>query len=171
VYPPRIEAGQRIATQVSLLDIFPTVLGLAGKKAPQKIQGTSLAPYMRMKGSTQPTRTEVRRNIFAELGPLGFEWERDFYRKALRDGKYKLIYSYLADGSTTKELYELSSDPEEKVNVYEARKDEKKVRELEARLESFVREGIAYNPTFRTKNRIKLDEGTQERLRALGYID
>jgi arylsulfatase A-like enzyme len=171
VYPPRIEAGQRIEAQVSLLDIFPTVLELAGTRTPRKIQGTSLAPYLRMKGSTPPTRTEVRRNIFAELGPLGFEWERDFYRKALRDGKYKLIHSYLADGSITKELYELSSDPEEKVNVYEARKDEKEVRDLEARLEAFVREGIAYNQTFRTKNRIKIDDETQERLRALGYIE
>ena len=54
--------------------------------------------------------------------------------------------------------------------MYESRKHEQEVRELEARLLAFIREGIAYNPAFRSKNSFHVDQETQERLRELGYL-
>ena len=34
-----------------------------------------------------------------------------------------------------------------------------------------MREGTAYNKEFRIKNRIQIDTDTEERLKALGYIE
>ena len=43
--------------------------------------------------------------------------------------------------------------------MYDAMKDKQQIREMEMRLEAVVRQGIASKNTFRTKNRIELDEG------------
>lgn len=170
-YPARLAAGQTVEAQVSLLDLFPTVLELIGKRLPKKIQGRSLIPQLALRGGVSVERSEAARDIFAELGPLGFQWERPFYRRALRNAHYKLIYSYLGDGGIKKELYALSSDPTEQSNIYPVKKGEKEVRALEASLAAFMQKGASYNPGFRSKNQIKIDEGTQERLKALGYIE
>jgi arylsulfatase A-like enzyme len=175
VYPRRIEAGQRIEAPVSLLDIFPTLLDFVGVKISKRfqalIQGVSLVPYMRVRGFPRQATPEPARKIFAELHPVDFGAGWDFFSRAIRGGRFKLIRSYFKDGRVKKELYDLAEDPDEKLNVYEAKRGEKEIRELESRLSAFMREGAAYNPAFRSENRIKLDEGTQERLRALGYID
>jgi hypothetical protein len=132
----------------------------------------SLRPYIEWTDSIRGTRTlPGERYIFAELGPLGFEWERPFYRKVLRSGRYKLIYIYLEDGSVTKELYELPHDSQEKTDFYKLKQAEEEVRALESRLAAFTREGRAYNKEFRIKNRIQIDTDTEERLKALGYIE
>ena len=110
------------------------------------------------------------KRLFAEFGPGGLEWERDFYRRAVRQGSLKLIYDYEADCSLVKELYDLDQDPREQNDVYPEREGLVVVRGLEAQLVEFIREGDAYNAAFRRKNRIEIDEPTQERLRALGYV-
>jgi arylsulfatase A-like enzyme len=46
VWPGRIEAGQRIREPVSMIDVLPTVLDLAGLPAPEVLQGQSLAPLL-----------------------------------------------------------------------------------------------------------------------------
>ena len=45
------------------------------------------------------------------------------------------------------------------------------VVELEAKLTDFMAEGRAYNPDFRVKNHMALDENMIKRLKALGYVD
>ncbi len=171
-YPRGIQPAQTIDRQVSLLDVLPTVMELVGQQPLAKLQGTSLRPYIEWTDPARGTRTPPgERYIFAELGPLGFEWERPFYRKALRSGRYKLIYNYLEDGSVTKELYELPHDPNEKTDFYQLKQAEEEVRTLESKLAAFMREGTAYNKEFRIKNRIQIDTDTEKRLKALGYIE
>ncbi len=163
-YPPEIEAGTQVEAPVSLLDVLPTILELVGAEPPERIQGRSLTPYLKTMGPRRP------RPIFAELGPLAFPWEYKFHRRAVRFGPYKLIYNYLPGGSLTKELYELPTDPGELFSVYESRSQRPEVRELEARLQAFIRDGLEYNPEFRSKNSFRIDPETHERLQELGYL-
>lgn len=46
VWPGRIEGGQRFSQPVSMLDVLPTVLDLAGLPMPEIMQGQSLAPLL-----------------------------------------------------------------------------------------------------------------------------
>jgi arylsulfatase len=46
VWPGRIEGGRRIAAPVSMIDVLPTVLELAGLPAAEIAQGRSLAPVL-----------------------------------------------------------------------------------------------------------------------------
>ena len=50
-YPRDIEADQAIDKQVSLVDIFPTILALVGKKPLEELQGFGLLPYLKMRES------------------------------------------------------------------------------------------------------------------------
>jgi arylsulfatase A-like enzyme len=47
VAPGRITGGKRVTTPVSMIDVMPTLLDLAGLPAPDVLQGRSLAPLLR----------------------------------------------------------------------------------------------------------------------------
>jgi len=53
VWPRGIQGGRRIAQDVSMIDVLPTILDLAGLPAPEVAQGRSLAPILRG-GSLDP---------------------------------------------------------------------------------------------------------------------
>ena len=82
-----------------------------------------------------------------------------------------MIRTYLADGRQTTELYDLSTDPGELVDLYARRREETLVRSLGTILTGFVRDGDAYRPGSRERNRIELEPEILDRLRALGYIE
>jgi arylsulfatase A-like enzyme len=170
-YPRGIQAGQRIAAPVSLLDIFPTVLAFADRALPGEIQGRSLAPYLKRKDAPDPSVPFASRQIFAELHPIAFGAGWDFFSKAVRTDDRKLILTRFQDGRASRELYDLVNDPGETRNLYEMHKADAAVRELEASLLTFILEGALYNLEFQARNRIALDPETQERLRAQGYVD
>jgi arylsulfatase A-like enzyme len=46
VWPAKIKPGQRFRDPVSLIDLLPTVLDLAGRPKPGYLQGQSLAPLL-----------------------------------------------------------------------------------------------------------------------------
>jgi arylsulfatase A-like enzyme len=170
-HPERIAPGQRITEQVSLVDILPTVIEFAGKEPPERSQGRSLVPHLKMKDQIKRAEVPSDRCLFAELGPIGFEWEGGIYRRTIRSSRYKLIHSYLPDGTFQEELFDMLTDSKESNNCYAQRKDTPEVRDLKSRLGSFTRDGIEYNSAFRSSNEFMIDEETKERLRALGYMD
>lgn len=53
-WPAKIEPGQRFRDPVSLLDLLPTVLDLAGRPKPGYLQGQSLAPLLLGRPGWQP---------------------------------------------------------------------------------------------------------------------
>lgn len=53
VWPRGIQGGRRIEQDVSMIDVLPTILDLAGLPAPDVLQGRSLAPVLRG-GSLEP---------------------------------------------------------------------------------------------------------------------
>ena len=170
-YPRAIEADQRVETPASLLDVLPTALDFVGLKPPAGVQGVSLRPTMKLKGALPPTVSGEIRPIFSELHPVDFSAGWDFFSRAIQVGPHKLIRSYFKDGRVKSELYDLSEDPEEKLNLFDARKDEREIRELEASLLAFILEGASYRPGAESGDEFSIDERTREQLRAQGYID
>jgi arylsulfatase A-like enzyme len=54
VWPRHIAAGRRFEAPVSMIDVLPTVLDLAGLPKPEVLQGQSLAPLLRGTGAWTP---------------------------------------------------------------------------------------------------------------------
>ncbi|HTY18487.1 MAG TPA: sulfatase [Myxococcota bacterium] len=152
--PPR-----RIASQVRLVDVMPTLLDRAGVALPPEIDGRSLAPLLR--GSAQDERL-----AYSEISDPDSALLR---RIAVREGGWKLIVNLppLSDGDVPSELYRVSDDPLELHDLSSAepaRKDSLFAL-MRAQRESIDRSGRA---------RLAVDENApdalRERLRALGYV-
>ena len=140
--------------QVSLVDVYPTVLELAGIECDSPIEGRCLVLAMRGKAfEIVPVFSETRL--------------RDPLRRCVRTPAQKVIVS--SDGS--RELYDLRRDPGELVN--RASSDQAVLSELEGGLSAFasrcreIREALV---TPETESKRPLDRETFERLRALGYL-
>jgi arylsulfatase A-like enzyme len=173
VYPPRITAGQRISSQASLVDIYPTLAGLVGEEVPAQTQGTDLGVFWTDAAKPEQDRADPRHApesgpLFAELGPLGRPWEGTPPKRAIRTEKYRLIWNQNRD---VKELFDISVDPREQRDLYASMRSSPKVRRLERQLKAFIEAGAAYKPGAPDQNKIEIDRKTQEQLRALGYAD
>jgi len=120
--PGRLPEGKKIATPVSLIDLFPTLTELARAKVETEVDGRSLLPLLR------GTESGGDRAVIAEyLGEGGLEPIR-----MIRLGQYK----YITVNGYPAQLYDLQSDPNETVNVagqMEYSQAEKQLRELAER--------------------------------------
>lgn len=101
-WPGHIQAGTRIDTPVSLVDLFPTCLDWAGIELPKPLfaDGHSLLPLL----TGEPEKFEGG-EVFCEFEGEGWNHPRAF----LRVGKYKYVYNHTADSR----LYDLEADPYE----------------------------------------------------------
>jgi arylsulfatase A-like enzyme/tetratricopeptide (TPR) repeat protein len=144
--------GIRVDSQVSSVDLFPTVLGLAGISGGPNVQGRSLLPVMR------DPRTAVEGHAYSEsMTPnLQFGWGA---LHSLRTTRYKLIQA------SRPELYDLATDPGEQTNVFERNPAE--ASRLAARLERLMAETAQDAPSPESAD---LDRETVEKLAALGYV-
>ncbi len=154
-WPRGVPAGLRIAQPVSALDILPTILELVGQPAPAGLAGRSLAPLWR--GAAAGEKGAERRPVFLELAPpKPFRW-------AVVDGDRKLILDPASPA--TPELYDLASDPGEKVDL--AVREPAEVERLRAELRTWARKNPRA-PDQRTRDR--LDDDLRKELEALGYL-
>ena len=108
-----VKPNTRSHTPIIIEDLYPTLLSMAGIKnyhVPQKIDGQNITPILRGKQQGDKKRQLVWNypNIWDGEG-LGIS-----LNCAIREGQWKLIYSYLTG---QKELYNLSSDLSEKNNL------------------------------------------------------
>ncbi|HTM49126.1 MAG TPA: choline-sulfatase [Bryobacteraceae bacterium] len=99
----RIAAGRRVAAPVSLLDLFPTFAEIAGAKIETPLDGHSLMPLV--SGAADGRDREVIAEYMGE-GPI--EPIRMLRSRAM---KYIMVNGY------GPQLYDLSRDPEESVNL------------------------------------------------------
>lgn len=154
-WPRGLPGGVRVAQPVSALDILPTILDLVGQPVPSGLPGRSLAPLWRTApaGGAPPER----RPVFLELAPpKPFRW-------AVVDGDRKLILDPASPA--TPELYDLASDPGEKLNL--AAREPAEVERLRAELRTWARKNPRA-PDQRTRDR--LDDDLRKELEALGYL-
>jgi arylsulfatase A-like enzyme/tetratricopeptide (TPR) repeat protein len=145
-------AGKRVGSEVSTVDVFPTLLALAGALPPAKVQGRSLAPLMFRPGRG----AEVPAYGEAMASNIQFGWSG---LHALRTSRYKYIDAPRA------ELYDLVRDPGEQTNIVAQSPDV--ARRMKRDLDRVMSETSAGAPKPQAAN---LDKDTMERLSALGYV-
>jgi arylsulfatase A-like enzyme len=156
--PGVIPAGRRVGQQISLIDLFPTILDLLRVPPVPHVQGRSVAGLLTKQADAAPAP------IVCELGDE---------RRALRTARWKLIRTH-ENGATRVELYDLQNDPGETHAVpTEGSADGREALRIlsEHDLESgSVRDQLqAAAPGLALPAAVDLDEHTRERLRALGY--
>jgi len=141
---PGIQAGRRITGLVQLNDLAPTILAAARVEEEIEMSGRSLLPVLTGSGELEP------RPAMAELPAHGSH--------AFRVGHLKLIAS-----AETVELYDLSQDPGELVNLSE--KQPETVAHLRQLLDQVLAEHPAAPPLLGTAT-----DRERDALRSLGYL-
>ena len=150
---------RRVANQVRLVDVMPTILDRAGLPLPAPIDGRSLVPLMA--GSERGERL-----AYAEVSDPDSALPR---RIAVREGGWKLVVNLppLPEGEPASEFYRVSGDPLELHDLAAAEPTRKDayLQLLRAQREAIDRAG---------RPRLGLDEDVpsdlREQLRALGYV-
>lgn len=113
--PGRIAAGGTCATPIISVDLYPTLLELAGAAPPPNytLDGVSYAALLRGDGQARLGREAIYWHFPGYLGAGGNTW-RTSPGGAIRAGDWKLI-EFFEDGR--RELYNLKNDQGEKSNL------------------------------------------------------
>ena len=144
-------AGCEVDEPVSLVDLFPTFLDLAGLPVPDALRGKSLLPLIAGDADDFEQRPVFLRNTHNDAPEYG-----------LRAGRYKWIWKY---GYNRYELYDLVADPLEKhdlVAAFQVPEEAEPLREL-------IPLWLA-TETDQIEAVDEIDPKTRERLRAIGYF-
>lgn len=140
----RVPVGEVRSDLVSTIDIAPTILSYAGLPIPDAMQGADL-----LGRSAVPAE---RQRIFAQYRNK---------RYAVRTPRWKFI------SSGPPELYDLSSDPDEQVNL--AQREPDRVEEFRRLVERWRAAQEARRPAAETAGELTAEE--LEEMRALGYVN
>jgi arylsulfatase A-like enzyme len=157
-WPAAIKGGRRVDSLISTLDIFPTILDLAGVATPKDAAGRTLLPALQNKPGAEAFRgrDELFGAIYPAFATKGDERpERDVYALYVRTKKWKYIYyvqdvtadrngnyfriqSILTDYPTRRagdqDLYDLESDPHELHNLSSEPDQGKQLTQFKARV-------------------------------------
>lgn len=168
--PKLLPNARRVAEPVQLVDVMPTVLDLAGVKAPDIVQGQSLAPLA--KGQAFHRRTPVisSRYQHPHAKPNGYVPENRITTFAVIEPGWKLIYRDKGRevGLNRVELYDRRADRTETRNVAEAHPQE--VERIMDELSKWVDAQKQIRGVLGKGARSILDQQTLDQLRSLGYI-
>ena len=161
---PGLTDGSVIDTQISSVDIFPTLLDYFGlfQLLPEgtSCDGRTLVPLIRGEsgGEVPPAFAET----YMEAGQKKNKTTTTRYF-AIRTANSKLIYERI---SGTWEAYDLEKDPDETLNVYS--EDDPRFSELKCALTEYVRRGEKLEEVRMMSD----EEGNIRRsLEALGYLE
>lgn len=154
---PNVRRKAVVDEVVSTVDIMPTILGVLEYEAPENLRGKNLLKLE--PGNSRIVISASFQNDY--LISLHSRFNR--VERALFLRPFKLISST----SGKRELYDLSKDPNERENLYQSNG---MARELEARLDQWLKTIKAERVRGKLGSSPQLDEKTIERLRSLGYI-
>ncbi|XP_038621844.1 arylsulfatase K [Tachyglossus aculeatus] len=128
---PGIRANRQVPNLVSLVDIYPTMLDIAGVPAPRNLSGYSLLPLSSEESKSDTSSPNPRPPwVLSEFH--GCNVNASSYM--LRAGKWK--YIAYTDGTSLSQLFDLSTDPDELANVATAFPEV--TRSLDQKLRSIV---------------------------------
>lgn len=127
-FPRDAHAGKRVASPVRLLDVMPTLLDAMGAREElATCRGRSLLPLIESAAAAkdEPQVTAVRLNIRKYYKP--YKERRGDFNVALRHGPLKAIWNVQPK---ILELYDLTSDPLEQVDLARTRPKEAEAMQL-----------------------------------------
>ncbi len=163
--PGRIPPGLRIRVPVSLLDVAPTLLALAGLPPDPAYQGRDLSASCLL--GTEPTRVP----IFAEsmqVGPNRFAVRQGNLKVILAPMPERKVSGNVIDKVAPLEVFDLATDPGERHNLADAMPDS--ARPL-VRLAWERANGVLLSGGPLTDRNSALPRELKEQLRSLGYIN
>ncbi len=189
VWPERIAPGQRFGQPVSMIDMLPTILSLAGLPLPDVMQGQSLAPLLLGEEGWEPRPVILDEFAVEDTGELsGYmevvdgRWGASLLISPNPSGRLAhgavpdIPKSRVGDGYEVIQrrpvpllLYDLWSDPHAQHSLHEERPDlvEKYTAFLEARWEAHQALATRFTPSGEVA---PLTPEQLRTLRALGYI-
>ena len=166
--PASARAGTRVSAPVRLIDVYPTVLDVLGvPRGAATIEGESLRALW------EHPEESAARTALVEATAFGYEL------KALRTARRKYVVGiadatvaaqgrqYVPEDPKLRWLFDLAKDPKETANLL-APPTAAAVAEEAALLQRTLRALVP--PALGVTERTRLDDGTVERLRALGYV-
>jgi arylsulfatase A-like enzyme len=153
IHFPQQRDAHVVQERVSGVDLLPTILAVLKLPAPSGLDGRSLS------GTTPDPQRSIIAESFTNDFRISLNPKFRRIERAIFDGPYKLI----AATNGKREMYNLSSDPNESQNLY--RPDDSLARQLEARLDDWVRKNAKL-----AGPRAVLDRHARENLRSLGYV-
>jgi arylsulfatase A-like enzyme len=130
--PGKVKQGGRSDALVQLLDIAPTILDYASISVPENWQAKSFKKLLESEKNL-----EIRDAVYSELTRGHIQTASEFICMR-RDKRWKLVW-YL--GETDGELYDLESDPDELVNLWNSEEH----REIRKDRENLIQEEMIRN--------------------------
>ncbi len=153
-FPGGLAAGTTHADPVSLVDLMPTALQVAGVEAQDALDGLSLVA---------PWDAKNPRRVFASVDHQGC------IVRAVREGDWKMMLANPGNprNLVAEHLVHLSTDPEEKENLAEQE------RQRLAELKQWLQAGLHGSSSGRKMEgeAAHIDDQTREQLRSLGYTE
>lgn len=149
---PGVPAGARVKQQARSIDFLPTLLALMGGKTPRDVQGVSLVPAF--SGESASSDVSYEETLYPKMS-MGWSELR-----AIRTNHWKYVRA------PKPELYDLLSDPHERVNVLEQHPVE--VQKFEAQIRAVI-SGKKSGSSEKVETNL-LDQRSMEQLRSLGYL-
>ena len=149
----KVATGSAVASQVRTIDLAPTVLDLLGLPPGPEMQGQSLVPLL-VEPDTQSNRDGL---LEANFNWYHYGWAP---LRALRNDRWKYIWG------PQPELYDLSADPDETVNLVERHPEE--AAALNRRLTELA-DAVA-SPDLARSAAVAVDAESRRKLEALGYL-
>ena len=176
LWPGRVAAGRRVSDLVSLIDIAPTLLQLAGVPAPPGLEGLSLVPLLTGAGGTLPRDT-----VLGEYPPTSDVQERHFVARS-RDAK-----CIVTPGGASDACWDLRADPGEKSP--RPPRETEALAKLHEAARAYAARSMAARPRFASGMRghapgagdasapaagqpapAPANEAVEQKMRALGYV-
>ena len=156
--PPQRErvAGLRVKTPASLVDLKPTILGLAGLEPEKELEGRDLRTSW-----SNPADFEAPRWLF-----LASPHSQSVEAAAVVRGDLKYI-DRLPWRQARPALFDLAEDPAEKHNLAGV---SPQAAEMSRRLQAHLIQTEQLRSGLLEEDEVELDKEVLERLRALGYL-
>ncbi len=129
-FPGRLPAGRVWRSGVSLVDVAPAILEVAGLKVPPEVEGNSL--YQRVLHGKDEWREPI---VIQNITQPDFNGSEAIER-AIRTEGWKLILKQIAERPQERinELYDIKKDPGETVNVFGRSESNGVVKDLAGQL-------------------------------------
>jgi arylsulfatase A-like enzyme len=156
IFHPENKKPVRVSTNVTTMDILPTVRDLLGLDEGKTDEGVSLVPLM--EGDESRTEELEKRDLFSYLWVKTsdkVEWRSTVYRN----------WHFMNRLPNGYHLYSLKSDKKEQNNLFSSGK--KTALELEKRFDRFFEECRKFKP--KTSD-YKMDKKKTDKLKSLGYV-
>jgi arylsulfatase A-like enzyme len=171
VWPRKIAPGRRLSQPVSLIDLLPTVLDLAGLPRAEIAQGQSLAPLLLGNGGWKPRPVVFDefdydgRYLFGSIEVIDGRWGASLRIDPRPDGR-KSAKDLLRPAPLL--IFDVRDDPHAFRDIHEARPD------LAAKYSGILgrlwKEHLDLAKRFSRSGNVPLNPDQIETLRSLGYL-